>query len=232
MSWPLSRLLGIVLLFGASGLLYHVATSDDFRIGQVVVAGNQLLSTSEIEATAAVHGANIFWLKREEVRQRLQALPAVHSAQVTPYLPNRLEIRIAERRPAAVWQAGAAAFLIDDRGHVLGPARDDRALITIRDLEPTELRPGAVVDAEAVATTARLRTLLPTVARTSPREFEYSRGAGLSAVVDFGPRVRFGDGQDLEWKAHALAAVRRELERSGQRAELIDLRFGDRPYVR
>jgi hypothetical protein len=51
-------------------------------------------------------------------------------------------------------------------------------------------------------------------------------------VTDSGPRVIFGRGEDLDWKVTALVAVRRELERQGQRAELIDVRFKDRPYVR
>ena len=230
--WLLARLLALLLLSGASGLLYHVATSDGFRIGGVVVAGNQLLTAGEVEVAAAVRGMNIFWVRQEEVRQRLQALPAVKSARVTAFLPNRLEIQIRERSPVAIWQAGATAFLVDEQGQVIGPAREPTGLTTIRDLEPGELQAGAPVDAEAVETASRLQSLLPATARTAPREFEYSRASGVSAVVDFGPRVRFGNGDNLDWKAHALVAVRRELERTGQRAELIDLRFGDRPYFR
>ena len=227
-----ARLLACLLLSGASGLLYHVATSDGFRIGGVVVAGNQLLTAGEVEVAAAVRGMNIFWVRQEEVRQRLQALPAVKSARVTAFLPNRLEIQIRERSPVAVWQAGATALLVDEQGQVIGPAREPAGLTLIRDLEPGELQAGAPVDAEAVETASRLQSLLPATARTAPREFEYSRASGVSAVVDFGPRVRFGNGDNLDWKAHALVAVRRELERTGQRAELIDLRFRDRPYFR
>ena len=51
-------------------------------------------------------------------------------------------------------------------------------------------------------------------------------------MTDWEERVHFGNGYNLEWKVNALAALRRELERSGQRADLIDLRFNDRPYVR
>ncbi len=78
----------------------------------------------------------------------------------------------------------------------------------------------------------RLQDMLPRTAGLSPREFEYSADAGVTVIADSGLRVAFGRDDDLEWKVTALAAVRRELERQGQRAELIDVRFKDRPYVR
>jgi cell division septal protein FtsQ len=232
MAWLVTKLIALLLLSGASGLLYHVATSDEFRITRVRVAGNQLVPGSELETAAAVSGANIFWVRQEEVRRRLQAIPAVQWARVSTFLPNRLEIRIGERTPVAIWQAGGTAFLVDQEGRVLGSAPTARPLTTIRDTGPGDLRPGATVDSDALRTTARLEELLPRLAGTPARTFEYSAETGVSVVTDSGLRARFGDSADLEWKVGALVAIRRELERTSQPAELIDLRFKDRPYVR
>jgi len=227
-----TRLLAILLLCGASGLLYHVASAEEFRVARVVVAGNELVSVAELEVAAAVDGANIFRIRLAEVEQRLQALPAVQSARVTTFLPNGLQIQIAERTPVAIWQTGGTAYLVDQQGHVVGIAGAQQRLLTIRDLDESDLRTGARVDADALVTTIRLQTLLPAGAGTAARGFEYSQATGVDALADFGPRVRFGNSEHLEWKASALAAVRRDLDRTGQRAELIDLRFRDRPYIR
>lgn len=227
-AWVLMRLLAILLLSGASGLLYHVATSDGLRVASVTVAGNQLLSSRELEAAAAVHGANILWVRQEEVRRRLQALPAVHSVRVSAFLPNRLHIRIAERIPAAVWESAGTTYLVDEAGHILGSGSAPQHLTRIRELGAGEPKP----DGDAITSAFRLQHLLPHIAMVTPREFEYSREAGVSVISDFGPRLRFGGSDDLEWKVNALVAVRREMERTGQRVELIDLRFKDRPYVR
>ena len=227
-----ARLLAIVLLCSASGLLYHVASAEEFRVARVVVAGNELVSAAELEVTAAVDGANIFRIRLEEVEQRLQALPAVQSARVTTFLPNGLQIQIAERTPVAIWQTGETAYLVDQQGQVVSIGSGAQRLTRIRDLDGSDLRPGARVDADALVTTIRLETLLPVAARTAARGFEYSRATGVDVLADFGARVRFGDSEHLEWKASALAAIRRDLDRTGQRAELIDLRFMDRPYIR
>ncbi len=230
-AWLVSKLIALLLLFGGSGVMYHVATSDEFRITNVRVSGNQLLQSSELEAAAAVIGTNIFWVREEEVRRRLQTLPAVQSARVTAFLPNRLEMRIGEYSAAAVWLAGGAAWCIDRGGRVLGPAPPGAVLPVIRSADPAPLQPGSQVDHEALGAAERLQQL--TSAWGPPvREFDYSADSGLSIVADFGPRVQFGDSSDMEWKLVALAAIRNELQRTGQRAELIDVRFKDRPYVR
>ena len=71
-----TKMIAMLLLFGASGLLYHVAASDDFRITNVVVTGATLVSPAEIEQAAATNGLNIFWVRQEEVGHRLQAISA------------------------------------------------------------------------------------------------------------------------------------------------------------
>ena len=230
-AWLLARLAALILLFACSSLLYHVATSDEFRVVTVRVSGNQLLTASELEAAAAVSGANIFWVRQEEVRRRLQTLPAVQSARVAAFLPNRVEMRIGERPPVAVWLAGGTPWLVSAEGRILAVAPAGLALPLLRSTDPTPLGPGSQVDVRALDAALRLQQLL-VASGTAAREFEYSPDTGVSIVADFGPRVHFGDADDLEWKMVSLGAVRRELQRTGQRAELIDVRFKDRPYVR
>ncbi|MCC6174646.1 MAG: cell division protein FtsQ/DivIB [Chloroflexi bacterium] len=231
-AWVVTKLLALLLLFGASGLLYHVAASDDYRIALVSVTGAALLPTAEIESTAGVTGINIFWVRQEEVGRRLQTIAAVQSARVRTVLPNRLEVRIAERVPVAVWQSGGASFYVDDAGRVLRAADGSVSLPIMNDVGSATLQPGDVVDVDAVKTMFQLQQILPGNAGLSPQNFEYSADSGVTVVGENGVRLRFGRSDDLEWKVRALVAIRQQLEREGQRVELIDLRFKDRPYAR
>jgi cell division protein FtsQ len=231
-SWIVTKLIALVLLFGASGLLYHVAASDGFRVERVVVVGSQLVPSAEIERTAAVAGLNIFWVREEEVGHRLQAIAAVQSARARTVLPDRLEVRIVERAPVAVWQNGGMSYLVDAEGRVLQATDRAVALPTIRDVGSQPVQTGGWVDRAALTTMFRLQQLLPRVAGLTPRELEYGLDTGVTVVSNAGPRVRFGSDEDLDWQVSALVAVRRELDHRGQRAELIDMRFKDRPYVR
>jgi cell division septal protein FtsQ len=231
-AWLVTKLIALILLFGASGLLYHVAASDGFRIERVVVVGSQLVPPAEIEQTAAVTGLNIFWVREEEVGHRLQAIAAVQSARARTVLPDRLEVRVVERAPVAVWQNGGMSYLVDSEGRVLLATDRAVSLPTIHDVSSETVQAGGRVDPDALATMFQLQQLLPRVAGLSPRELEYGPDTGITVVADSGPRVRFGGDDDLEWKVNALVAVRRELDRLGQHPELIDVRFKDRPYVR
>jgi cell division septal protein FtsQ len=230
-AWLATKLLALILLFGASGLLYHVAASDGFRIERVVVVGSQLVPSAEIERTAAVEGLNIFWVREEEVGHRLQAIAAVQSARARTVLPDRLEVRIVERAPVAVWQNGGVSYLVDSEGRVLQATDRAVALPTIHDIGQQPVQVGSRVDRSALTTMFQLQQLLPRVAGVTPRELEYGPDTGVTVVQEAGPRVRFGGDDDLEWKVNALVALRRELDRQGQRPQLIDLRFKDRPYV-
>ena len=231
-AWIVSKLLAVCLLFGASGLLYHVAASDDFVIREIVVAGSQLVPSAEIERTSAVTGLNIFWLREEEVGHRLQAIAAIQSVRARTVLPDRLEVRIVERTPVAVWQNGGMSYLVDAEGRVLRETDVTVALPRIRDVDPQPVLPGGTVDRAALSTMFQLQQLLPRVAGMTPRELEYSPDSGVTMLTEAGPRVHFGGDDDLEWKVNVLVAVRREMDRLGQRPELIDVRFRDRPYVR
>ncbi len=231
-AWLVTKLLALILLFGASGLLYHVAASDDFRIERVVVVGSQLVPSAEIERTAAVAGLNIFWVREEEVGHRLQAIAAVQSARARTVLPDRLEVRIVERAPVAVWQNGGMSYLVDAEGRVLQATDKAVALPTIRDVGDQPIQMGGSVDRAALATMFRLQQLLPRVAGLTPRELEYGLDTGVTVVPESGPRIRFGSDEDLEWQLASLVAIRRELDRQGQNPELVDVRFRSRPYAR
>jgi len=53
------------------------------------------------------------------VRYRLEELGWVKSAKIERILPDRLVIKIMERKPAAIWQAGGKIYLIDVDGEVI-----------------------------------------------------------------------------------------------------------------
>lgn len=53
------------------------------------------------------------------IRRRLVALPWVLDASVARRWPDRLEVRIVERRPAAIWQHRGRMLLVDREGRAL-----------------------------------------------------------------------------------------------------------------
>jgi hypothetical protein len=235
-----------LLLLAAWGV-YDSASSDRFQVRSVRVQGNVLLSRAEVESVAAVTGANLFWVDRNQVAARLRALPLVQRVEIGATLPDTVDIAIVERQPAAFWVSGERSYLVDREGVILkavdvetqqaracaGQPCDPRLapLSTVAQLDGQPLSPGDRVDASALATSARLATLLPTVG-VEPLAFEWSKDFGLEVPTRDGWRARFDGQGNVDQQVFSLRTIRDELVRTRGQAELIDVRFGDRPYFR
>ncbi|MGI9145504.1 MAG: cell division protein FtsQ/DivIB [Chloroflexota bacterium] len=247
LTWAFGRALAMVVLLGAAWVVYDSASSDRFQVRSVRVLGNVLLSRAEIETQAAVTGANVFWVDREQVAARLRALPAVQRAEVSLALPDSVELTIVERPPAAFWVSGGASYLVDDEGMILKAVDPDTQQVRacagqpcdprlapmpiVAQVDGPPLNPGSRVDAAALAASARLAAVLPSVG-VEPLGFEWSLDTGLDVPTRDGWRARFDDQADVDQQVLSLRSIRDELTRTSSTVGLIDVRFGDRPYVR
>ena len=232
--WVAGRFLALALLMGSAWLVYDFASSDQFQVRSVQVLGTSLLSRGEVEAIAAVNGANVFWIDREAVASRIRALPAVQKVEVNPSLPGRVDIRVTERRPTAIWSTSGQEFLVDAEGVAVMQIQDGQSpegLPRIEQIEGAAVQPGAKVDPRILTSSASLTALLPG-AGVQPTRFEWSPDGGLQIDTQAGWRVRFDASRDVPGQISALQAIRQHLATTKQSAELIDVRFGDRPYYR
>ena len=96
------------------------ANSLGFRIAAVSVAGERHVSRAEILAAAGVTGhTSLLFLDVDASRTRLKALPWVAEATVRKLFPDRLQIRVREREPFALWQFEGKLALIAADGTVI-----------------------------------------------------------------------------------------------------------------
>jgi cell division protein FtsQ len=228
----LGKIAALASLILATSLLYHLLSSDAYGITAVRVSGATLSSPAEVEQAAGVRGRNVFGLDRREVVDRLRVLPTIADADARLMPPDVLELRVFERAPFALWRTGGQAFQVDGEGRVLTARPPAGPLLTVVDVDDQPVRPGERVSGEALRTADALRRLLPERLGFTPTEFEYSRRLGIVTQSDFGPKLRFGAGEQLEAKLDALLAVRAHLEATRTRATVIDVRVPDRPFYR
>jgi hypothetical protein len=245
--WVLGRVLAAGLMLAAAWLVYDFASSTRFDVQAVHIQGNQLLTRAEVQDTASVIGANIFWVNQAEVVARLSALPLVQHVEISTTLPGTVDIHIVERQPAGFWTSGEQTFLVDKEGVILKAVDAETAQIracagqpcdgqsaglpSVAEEQAEELMPGDHVDANALTTSARLASLLPSVG-VQPLQFQWSPDTGLDVATAQGWTARFDQAGNLEQQVSALGALEGELARRKTSAALIDVRFGDRPYFR
>ncbi|TMJ51231.1 MAG: cell division protein FtsQ/DivIB [Alphaproteobacteria bacterium] len=101
------------------------ANSLGFRIAAVSLSGEKHVSRAEIVAAAGVTGrTSLLFLDVEAARARLKTMPWIAEATVRKLFPDRLQIRVREREPFALWQVGGRLSLIAADGTLLGPPND------------------------------------------------------------------------------------------------------------
>jgi cell division septal protein FtsQ len=191
-----------------------------------------LLTPDEIELTASASGLNLFWIRRAELGRRLQLLPPVESAWVSLELPDHLLIEVKEREPVAIWLTADTPFLVDRDGLVLAVREPSRPLLVVQDPTNQQLTPGDRVNADAVRNVANLDALLAATFGSQQRQYQYLLSTGMNVVQSVGPRLILGGSDDFDWKITAIQTILRHLESERKSAELIDVRFRERPYYR
>ena len=225
-------LLYLSVLILAAWLLYYSITSPYFAVREIVVSGNKLLDADEARNATGALGQNLLRLRSQEIQQAVDQISVVQSARAVLAFPGRLDIDVTERTPLVQWQAREGSFLVDREGVVLGQQAPPSPVAVVRAWDGPAVGAGGHVDPSILAAVETLGLALPQRAGIRPSWFDYSQSTGLAVPAEGGPRIIFGDAEDLDEKIAALAAIRQHLEATKARAETIDLRFKGRPvYV-
>jgi hypothetical protein len=199
------------------------------RVAAILVAGNELVPAEEIAESLPLTDVNVFTVRGSRLAQVVQQDPAIAAARIEPRLPNSIYVAVRERRPAVVWESPSGPTLADDSGLVI---RDGaRPLPTVSAPEGPAARPGERVDALAVQVAESVGPRVDELGLPGGR-VEFRPGSGVALVAPGAARVVLGFGDEVEMKLSAYEAIRRYLEQSRQSAELIDVRFLDRPFYR
>jgi cell division septal protein FtsQ len=236
--WTAARVGTLALVLVGSGwYVQDVMTSGEaFAVVRLRAIGNSRLSEGEIEGLLdGLKGRNIVTTALEPWRQRLLSSPWVREASLRRALPGTIEVRITERVPMAVARSGDTLLLVDEQGAIVdefGPRYRSLDLPIVEGLTERAGKPVAAdaarvaVLAEALASLSDARLL----GRVSQLDVSNVRNVAVMLIDD--PTVlqlgheMFGD------RVRAYLDMKDRLARMVEQVESVDLRFGNRVYVR
>ena len=213
--------------------VFWLARQPAFALRSVRVVGDVTRnSVATIRANAMPHlVGNFFTLDLATGRRAFESVPWVRQAVVNRVWPNRLQVRLEEHKPVALWSTdGSAEKLVNSFGEVfeanLGDVEDD-ALPTLRGPDGTSaqmLRMIGRLQPEFAAMDARIDTL------------ELSGRGSWRVELDNGAEVELGRGSDDEViaRTRSFIATLPELRSRYQQHPLLaaDLRHNDGYAVR
>ena len=100
--------------------LDHWARWTGFGIDTVALSGHKFTTDTDIyDALDLPHARSLASFDTDGVRKRLERLPWIETAEITRVYPDRLDVKVSERKAFAVWRRGTDTVLVDRNGHVL-----------------------------------------------------------------------------------------------------------------
>jgi cell division protein FtsQ len=230
--------LGALVGLGAWRLITLVTESPALRVTTITVHGNDRLSRGEALALLAdLRGRNILSVDLEKSRARLLASPWVETAVVRRVLPSTLDVVVRERVPMGIARLGRDLYLVDQHGVVIdeyGPIYADLDLPVIDGLASPPQSGEPLVDERRTALVARLLGDVAGHERLASRLSQIDvRDAHDAVVLLDGDTVmlRLGD-RDFASRLQGYLDVASALKERVAAIDTVDLRFGERMYVR
>ncbi len=194
-----------------------------FTVQNVTLEGRAETAKKEIVRMLGIkRGDLMLYVDVDEARARLEALPWVQTAEVRRVWPNRIHVRIVERKPVALWQKDGAVSVVDIDGKPI-PGEDPARFASLP----------LIVGNGAEDQLGGLLALMKTQPNLKSR---------LKAAVRVGERrwnLRLANGVEVRLPEEGAEAALAELERLEREDAIlsrdikaIDLRFPDRFIVK
>ena len=223
----------LLLLLGSIGtvaLLY----SPLFAVGQVLIRGNQYISSAEVYTiTGLPDRVNIFSLTTSEVQQKLGHDLRIEQATVRRIFPNTLEIQITERVPLAVIACDYGYLDLGRQGVVLDAYRNLKPMRVpmITGESAANLYVGDVVESEPVQRALEFLASLDEQSLQQLSELHLLLPDHMIAYTTGGVQIRLGSFDRLEEKAKSTQEFLTELKMAKYPNEYIDFNYSS-PFIK
>jgi cell division protein FtsQ len=239
-AWLAVRIVAVFALMAyggwrGAGLLL---AAPALQISRVTVRGNERLATGEVLAlVSGLRARNILTVQLDEWRERLMSSPWVEDATLRRMLPSTVEIVVRERRPMGIGRIADGLYLVDARGVVVdeyGPNYADLDLPIIDGLASVPRDGAPAVDEGKAFLAARLIVALQSrpdlAAKVS--QIDVSDAHDVVVILDGDTAMlRLGE-EDFVARLQEYVDLGPALRERVADIDYVDLRFGDRLYVR
>lgn len=239
-SWRLARyaLALIVVAYAGYRATTLVLHASALQVRRIAVHGNLRISSGEVRAIVdGLRGSSILTADLVSYRRRLMESPWIADVALRRVLPSTVEIYVSERRPMGLCRLGTALYLIDAGGTLIdefGPQYAEFDLPIIDGLVAVPSKGQPTIDEGRAALAARVIDALAQRKDIAARISQIDVRDVHDAVVilqDDGALLHLGDDKFLE-RLQSYVDLAPALRDQVRDIDYVDLRFGDRLYVR
>ena len=125
--------IGLLLLlfagFTTKEIYQMMCHSNFFQITTMRIDGNRMVCKEQITALSKVNiHSNLLAINTAQVKSLLESHPWIAWAEVTRDWPNRLMIRVKEKKPVALLNRNSGLFYLDNKGRIIAAASSSQEL--------------------------------------------------------------------------------------------------------
>jgi len=227
-----------LFLFLALVAFYSLIHSSLFSVKEVALTGNKVVMAGEIKALSGiVADTNIFQIDPARAEQAVKIHPLIKDAKVVRHLPNRIEIKVVERKPWAVVPAGETFWIIDDCGVFIDRTESIQTVscpvITMEGIPP-KISIGQRLNEDAIGAVRDIVNNLSELQLSQISEFHCRKDNQVYIYTLRGTEIRFGHTDRLSEKVRMIDQVL-EMEQElspGEALAYVDLRFKGQPVAK
>jgi cell division septal protein FtsQ len=239
-SWRVVRYAIAIAVVGYAGytattLVLHASA---LQVRRIAVYGNVRISSGEVQAIVdGLRGSSILTADLAGYRRRLKESPWIADVALRRVLPSTVEVFVSERRPIGLCRLGGALYLIDAGGTLIdefGPQYAEFDLPIVDGLvappnsgQPTIDEARAEFAARVIEALAPRKDIAQRVSQIDVRDLHDA----VVMLQDDAALLHLGDDKFLE-RLQSYVDLAPALREQVRDIDYVDLRFGDRVYVR
>lgn len=190
-----------------------------FKIKKITVEGRVRTSLHDIDRVLNTYrGHALPFQDLKAMSDDIARLPWVKDVTLQRILPDRLHIRLTERTPLALWQAGNRVFLIDSEGAII-PHQEIEAFSHLLMLQGAGANEAASELLMILASDEALKERIVTGIRVGKRRWNLLLDNGIFVnLPEEDPQKAFAD----------LSKLNKQYDLLKQDIRVIDMRLADR----
>lgn len=240
LSWRVARWGAAVLVVGYAGyrgtaLVVHASS---LQVRRIAVHGNVRISSGEVQAIVdGLRGSSILTADLATYRRRLLQSSWVSNVALRRVLPSTIEVFVSERTPIGLCRLGTTLYLVDATGTLIdefGPQYAEFDLPIVDGLVRTPSSGQPSIDEARAGLAARVIESLAARKDIAGRVSQIDVRDAHDAVVmlqDDPALLHLGDEKFLE-RLQSYVDLAPALRDQVRDIDYVDLRFGERVYVR
>jgi cell division protein FtsQ len=204
-----------------------LTTDARFEVQKLSVSGLKRVEENQVLAKAGFEvGTNVFRVKLDEVRERVEELPWVRYATVERVLPDKIIIKVVEREPIGLGRINGEVFQFDADAKILDPDPVTGASFPILDGLRMGDHRGNVQKVEMY------RKVLDDVGQTALSEVHINDSQEVTVVSASDPVIVNLGAVDFRSRWIKYLQLKPQIQQQYPQAVRVDLRFRNQVIVR